>query len=472
MLSNRYSDCLADFGEKWTLTLDMIKKLSQKLFSSNNQRTKTIKKNIIGSLFIKGCSILISLLLVPMTLDYVSSELYGIWLTLSSIMLWLNFFDVGFTLGLKNKLAEAIAKEDWKRGKSLVATTYLMMLLIFVPLWIILEVAVPYINWSSFLNVNIVYNDEIARAMHILVTCFCVQMIVNVLTAVIAAFQKVALSSAFPVLGNFLSLIAIFLLTKFCPPSLVALACTISVLPILVIIIASLILYSNKFKIVAPSIKSINKSYIKELFGLGYKFFLIQIQVVVLYQSTNILISNVAGPNEVTYYNIAYKYLGIAMMIYTIFLSPLWPAFTDAYTKKDYKWMKNIYKKMSMVFVVSAIAVIGMMIISPFAYKIWIGEEVSIPIMMTIAVGIYMIIHSWDSLQVNMINGIGAVKLQTYITSLGLIIHIPLSLFLGKYIGAVGVVCSMILINLLYSSVFTLQINKLLNNKAIGVWIK
>ena len=192
----------------------MIKELTYKLFSSNNQRTKTIKKNIIGSLFIKGCSILISLLLVPMTLNYVSSELYGIWLTLSSIMLWLNFFDVGFTLGLKNKLAEAIAKEDWKRGKSLVSTTYLMMILIFIPLWIILEVAVPFINWSSFLNVDIVYNDEIARAVHILVACFCLQMIVNVLTAVIAAFQKVALSSAFPVLGNFLSLIAIFLLTK------------------------------------------------------------------------------------------------------------------------------------------------------------------------------------------------------------------------------------------------------------------
>jgi len=160
------------------------------------------------------------------------------------------------------------------------------------------------------------------------------------------------------------------------------------------------------------------------------------------------------------------------MMIYTIFLSPLWPAFTDAYTKRDYKWMKNIYKKMSMVFVVSAIAVIGMMVISPFVYKIWIGEEISIPIIMTIVVGIYMIIHSWDSLQVNMINGIGAVKLQTYITSLGLIIHIPLSLFLGKFIGAVGVVCSMILINILYSVMFTIQINKLLNNKAKGIWVK
>lgn len=442
----------------------------RKIFSSDNQRTKTVKKNIVGSLLIKGCSILISLLLVPMTLGYLSSELYGIWLTLSSIMLWLNFFDVGFTLGLKNKLGEAIAKEDWQRGKSLVSTTYFMMVLIFVPLWIMLEVAVPFVDWASFLNVNAVYNEDIARAMHILVACFCLQMIVNVLTAVIAAFQKVALSSAFPVLGNFLSLVAIFLLTKFCPPSLVALACTISVLPILVVIIASFILYSNKFNIVAPNIKAINKSHIKELFGLGYKFFLIQIQVVVLYQSTNILISNVAGPNEVTYYNIAYKYLGIAMMIYTIFLSPLWPAFTDAYTKKDFSWMKNIYKKMSIVFLVSAVAVIVMTVISPFVYWLWIGEEVSIPMMMTIAVGIYMIIHSWDSLQVNMINGIGAVKLQTYITLLGLIVHIPMSFCIGKYVGAIGVVCSMILINLLYSTVFTIQINKLLNNKAKGIW--
>ena len=444
----------------------------KRLLSSNNQRTRTIKKNIIGSLFIKGCSILISLLLVPMTLGYISPELYGIWLTLSSIMLWLNFFDVGFTLGLKNKLAEAIAKGDWNKGKSLVSTTYLMMVLIFIPLWIILEWIVPFINWASFLNVDTIYNEEITKAMHILIACFCLQMIVNILTAVIAAFQKVALSSSFPVLGNFLSLIAIFLLTKFCPPSLVALACTVSVLPILVIIIASFVLYSSKFKKVAPSIEAINKSYVKELFSLGYKFFLIQVQVVVLFQSTNILISNVSGPNEVTYYNIAYKYLGIAMMIYTIFLSPLWPAFTDAYTKKDCTWMKNIYKKMSTVFLISAAAVIIMILLSPIIYKIWIGERISIPITMTIAVGIYMIVFSWDSLQINMINGIGAVKLQTYVTMLGLIIHIPLSFCLGKYIGAIGVVCSMILINVLYSTVFTIQINKLLNNRAKGIWIK
>lgn len=88
------------------------------------QRTLTVKKNIIGSVAIKGCSILIQLLLVPMTLGYLTSELYGIWLTISSIILWLNFFDVGFTLGLKNKLSEALALNDLSRCKALVSTTY------------------------------------------------------------------------------------------------------------------------------------------------------------------------------------------------------------------------------------------------------------------------------------------------------------------------------------------------------------
>lgn len=441
-----------------------------KHFFSGDQRSVTVKKNIIGSLCIKGCSILISLLLVPITLGYVSSELYGIWLTLSSIMLWLNFFDIGFTLGLKNKLTEAIALSNWNKGKALVSTTYFMMILIFIPLCILLELIIPHINWSNFLNVNPLYNEEIIKALHVLVACFCLQMIVNVLTAVIAAYQQVALSSAFPVIGNFLSLIVIFVLTKLCPPSLVVLGFAISAMPIFILLIASVILFHKKFKSVSPNIRYINRIYIKDLFSLGAKFFLIQMQIVILYQCTNILISNVAGPNEVTAYNIAYKYLGITMMIYTIILSPLWPAFTDAYTKKDFAWMKNIYKKMINLYLISAILLIIMVVISPYIYYLWIGEKANIPLLMTICVAIYMMIHSWDTLQVQLINGIGAIKLQTYVTLIGLILHIPLSLFIGKYIGAVGVICSMIIINIIYSCFFTIQISKLLNQKGKGIW--
>ena len=207
------------------------------------------------------------------------------------------------------------------------------------------------------------------------------------------------------------------------------------------------------------------------MFSLGAKFFIIQIQVVVLYQSTNILISNVSSPEDVTAYNIAYKYLSIAMMVYTIILSPLWPAITDAYTKKDFQWMNMIYSKMKKVYYLSLLIVIIMIALSSFIYHLWIGQKAEIPFMMTLIVGLYIIINTWDSLQVQLINGIGTLKLQTYVTLIGLVFHIPMSLFLGRYLGAYGVVASMIIITCVYAIVFTIQINKILHLKASGVWI-
>lgn len=387
-------------------------------------------------------------------------------------MVWLGFFDVGFTLGLKNKLAEAIALNDWKRGKALVSTTYFMMVLIFIPLCIVLEITIPHINWASFLNVKEIYNIEIIKALYVLSACFCLQMIVNVLTAVIAAYQKVALSSSFPVIGNILSLITIFILTKTCPPSLMTLAFALSLMPVLVVFIASLILYHRKFNKIAPSIKTIEKKYIKDLFNLGASFFIIQIQVIILFQCTNILISNISGPHEVTAYNISYKYIGIAMMAYNIILSPLWPAFTDAYTKRDFNWMKSVYNKMTRVYVMSVIIMLIMVAVSPIAYKLWIGDKANIPFLMTLLIAVYMMINNWDGLQVNLINGIGTIKLQLYVTLIGLVLHIPLSLLLGTYIGAYGVLCSMIIINLIYCLFFTKQIKLILNKKAKGVWLK
>lgn len=92
-----------------------------------------------------------------------------------------------------------------------------------------------------------------------------------------------------------------------------------------------------------------------------------------------------------------------------------------------------------------------MVAVSPIAYKLWIGDKADIPFLMTLLVAVYMMINNWDSLQVNLINGIGTIKLQLYVTLIGLVLHIPLSLLFGKYIGAYGVLCSMIFINVIYS---------------------
>lgn len=179
-----------------------------------------------------------------------------------------------------------------------------------------------------------------------------------------------------------------------------------------------------------------------------------------------------SSPVDVTNYNIAYKYLSIAMMVYSIMLGPLWPAFTDAYTKKDFSWMNNVYSKMKKVYAASVVILVIMMICSSLIYPLWLGDNILIPFEMTLCVGLYIIVNIWDSLQAQLINGIGCVRLQTYVTILGILIYIPLSFLLGKYVGAIGVVIAQIIITLIYSICFTIQLRKLLSNKASGIWIK
>ena len=449
--------------------MDKLNYLKDRLIGGG-ARSKAVKRNIVGGLMIKGISILISLFIVPLTLGYVNSEMYGIWLTMSSIMMWMYFFDVGFTLGLRNRLTEAIAQGDYEKGRKLVSTTYVMMALIFLPLCTLLELLLPLISLSSFLNVGEEYEVEMQHAMSLLVLFFCLQMITNVFASVVSAFQKVALSSLFGVIGQALSLVIIYLLTKFSPPSLSYLACAISASPILITLVASMCFFRGKFKKVAPRLKGFEREYVRDLFSLGGKFFIIQLQVVILYQCTNILISNISGPEDVTVYNIAYKYLSVAMMAFTIIVNPLWSAMTDAYSRKDFAWMRGIYKKMTYLYLVFAVGILFMIAVSPMVYKLWVGDKVQIPFVMTVVVGLYVMIHSWDTLQVQLINGVGKVRLQSYVTIVGLFFHIPMSLFISKYWGAIGVLVSMIIINVIYVLFFTTQIRKIINDKAKGIW--
>ena len=450
----------------------MTIKTIKNIFIGGSERTAIVKKNILGSLAIKVVSIVTSLLLVPMTLGYVSAEIYGVWLTISSILHWLTYMDVGFTHGLKNRLNECLARKDYEKGKSLVSTTYAIMFAIFVPLSTILIVVSPWIDWCSILNVDPSNQEVILKTMQVLFVFMALQMIVNVFVTIVAAYQKTALSSLFAVIGQVCSLCIIGMMTLFVEPSLLNLAFAYSLMPIVIVLVASIVYFKTSMKEVAPSMKAINTVYIKDLWGLGIKFFIIQLQMIVLYQATNILISHIAGPESVTQYNISYKLLNVVVMVYTIILNPLWPAFTDAYTKEDFAWMKNIYGKMRKLFAVLCGMVALVVLFSPFLIKLWVGDKVTVPFLLTLSIAIYTLIHCWVSLQAIMINGTGKVTLQSYIIFIGLVFNIPLSLFLGQYIGILGVVASMSVINLIYAIVFTTQIRRILNRTAIGIWNK
>ena len=220
-----------------------------KLYKSDDRRSQLVKLNILIGAGIRGLSILASLMLVPLTINYISSELYGIWLTLSSVIQWISFFDIGFGNGLRNRLGESIAIGDYHKGRRYVSTTYALLAIIFSLLAVVSYFMASYINWSSFLNVSRQYNDTLVIVAQILLITFSVQMVLKLIQNVIQAYQLNALAALLDALGNIIALVFIYILTITMAPELPMIAIAFGLSPIFILLLASLIFYSTKFRI-------------------------------------------------------------------------------------------------------------------------------------------------------------------------------------------------------------------------------
>lgn len=455
----------------------MIHQMSYlKRFSGLDQRSREAYKNIAGSVVLKGISIIVSLLLVPLTIEYVSPEKYGIWLTLCSIVGWLAFFDIGLSNGAKNKVTEALAKDDAKTAREYVSTSYIIIGLIFIVVFVLFYTLNNWLNWSNIMAIDGSFNDELSEVMIIVVGLFCLTMVINVVNSVVSAVQKPALSSLITTVGQVFVLLAIafqvYTLKSHSNGSLKLLAYCLSGIPCVVTIVFSFFLYCGKYRFLSPSLRFFKRKYISDILSLGWKFFIIQAALILVFQISNLVIIRETDAISVTQYNIAYKYFMISHMLYNIVLTPFWAAFTDAYTKKDYSWMSMTYKKLEKCWLIFTVLVILMLMASPYVYKIWIGDHVEIPLLLSIFMSIFTVLNSKAGLYMTLINGTGKVYVQmlTYVV-VGLL-SVPLMIIAAKCFGVLGVVSVITSSVMALSVVGFVQLKKLLSNTDDGVWAK
>ena len=458
--------------DKEQLLSFLPKKIKDKL-QSGNKRSKDAIINIIISFGCKFFTMATSLLLVPMTIHYINPTQYGIWLTLSSIIGWIGFFDLGLGNGFRKKYAEAKANADIETAKNYVSTTYATISIIVAVIYCVVLVVNHYIDWAEFLNVDSSYRTELHNVFFIIITFFCLNMVANLITTLLTADQKPGVASVMGVLGQLLSLFSIYILTKLTRGSLTNLALYYSGIPTLVLVFASFYTYTfTSYRNIRPAITSVNFGMVRSILSLGVQFFAISLCGIVLFQIINIVLSREVGPEAVTEYNVAYRLFNVIFMITIIFVTPFWSAFTDAYTKKDFNWMKNVLYKLERTWLVFCLLGIIMLLASPLLYRLWIGDSVSIPFLLSAEVLLYMLFQSIGAIYMNLINGIGYVRIQLIIYVLTALISYPALLISCRFFGVSGALLLPTTVFFLQALFGRIQLRKILNNTAKGLWIR
>lgn len=451
----------------------MIDKIKFSLKGAD-KRSARMFKNTIAMFGIRGLSMLISFISAPIMLHHVNRADYGVLLTLTSIVSWVGLMDVGLGNGLRNKLPEFLANEDFYSAKKVVSSCY-ATLAIYVTILIASFLLIsPYVNWLSVLNSPNSDEGEIRSLANVVLVSFCMQFLLGLMNSILFAYQMPAFQSLFTFIGQVLSLVALLIqIYMFDVTSVFQIGAINSLMTPLVLLLGSIWLFRSKLKNIAPSFGYVEFKSVGSILSLGLKFFVLQMITIVLFQANTIIIAKVVGPESVVEYNLAFKYVSVLTMVFNIAITPVWSATTDAYVRRDFPWIRKTLSQSRTICLATIFVGIIMFLISKIVYSLWLGNGViDISYSTTGLILLYISFEMLYKVYGTIINGTGKVFAQMVITGCIAIIYIPMAIFMGKLFGLSGVLVSNVIVFVLNYAWSKIQCTKIINETAYGFWNK
>ena len=452
-----------------------FKAAGKRLFHSlgiESYRTKNISLHVLLSILYKGGSILIGFLMIPLTIRFLDNENYGVWLTLSSFISWFTFFDIGLGNGLRNKFSESVSKSDFDSARSYVSTTYFTVLFVSLLLLFAFLIANIFVDWSGVFNISEKTGKNLNILMPIVFGLFCIQLVLKLVATIYTADQHHSMQGKLNFFIQLAGLISIVILNQTSKASLFLYGFVISIIPVLVLLVFNFLAFKGRYKFYRPSLRFCKTTYLKDVFGLGAGFFIIQLAGVILFTTDNFIITQLFGASEVVPYNISYKYFATVNMLLSIVFTPYWSSITNAFTQGDYEWIKRAMKNLTIMSLSSVLVIAVMIFFSDKVYHFWIGDKVHVPMKLTFFMGLFFMIYISYSPFTYFINGTGKIKLQMLTVVLMSLVNIPLAIFLASYknMGVSGVIFSTMICLLPHAILLPVQYSKIIRNKAKGIW--
>ena len=407
---------------------------------------KRIIKNIGMSLVLKPVSVALNLVITPLVLNYLGTEKYGVWAIILNIISWIYYFDIGIGNGLRNKATETISQEEYEKTKKYVSSAYFGTGIVAITFFIIIVVIWFLLNLDTFFRVELC-DENINEIFVISIFFVCVNFVVSLSKTSTYAIQKPGLISLFDTISQVVQIGLLIIVINLFSNSLkmVALAYGFSG------VLSGVFLYftiTRRRDFLVPSIKFIDKNYFAPLIALSLGFFILQICSLVLNTTDSLIISRIFGSADVTPYNIVFKVFGFFVQIHGLIIMPMWSAYTDAATKRNYDWIKKTIRKVnfiSMLFSVGCIVMIW--VFKPLMY-IWLGKKLEYEFLMICCASIYSICQMFANNYSAFLCGIGYIRVSVILCAISAIVNIPLSVFLAKncHMGISGVVLGSVIV--------------------------
>jgi len=419
---------LSKLKELWSEVFKKGKENDLHLIDGKKRNLRLLVQLIL-SFGYKGLSMALSFAIVPLSLNILGPNEYGLWLTIFSFVNFFLFFDLGLGNGLKNKITISLANNDLQSTRSFISTGYIVFASLSFVLILLLVLLISSINMSSFLNTAGVSDHKVKQAMLIVGITIITSFTLNFVYNISAAQQKISFANLGMVLNNGLAVLVLIYLNIIKTPITITIMAVITAGALIASMLISNVVFYKRNPNLFPSIKDFRMNLLKSTLKLSISF------------TDTIIINKYLGNYEVTRYNLVYKLFSAIIILLSLVSMPLWTVFTEAFEKKDNLWIKNVFKRFNYIIVVAALVFILLgVFINPILY-IWTHHNYQIPALLVTGMIIYNVAYAWNYNYSVFLNSISAIRVQLPYLIITSILNIPLCIyFIHLGLGSAGVV--------------------------------
>ena len=429
------------------------------------ERRKKIIKTAWSGIGARVVSIATALLMVPLAVGYLGHEQYGIWVTVSSLVVIFGFMDGGAGNAVINMVAYASGANNDDLPKIVSTAIFSLMAVACVGICLFF-IAFQFIPWGKLFGLSDAHSIKDLESVVITASIF---LFVGIATTLIAKVQRGLqegnLDNIWSSVGVLLNLLFVYIAIRLNSnlPTLVIASLTGSLLAYLASNVHYFVWHR---KDLFPRITHFDWAIAKEIFSVGGLFFVLQISAGVQAQSDNIIIANILGPAAVTSYAICMKLFLMVPTLSGFLFTPLWPAYREAIASGDMQWARRIFlRSLRLALFISIPSAVVLILIGGKIIELWVGHAAIPSLALLIGCGLWLILLTVITALAVFLNGLHMIKIQLLFVSCAAVANVLCSIWLIHRMGAVGAVFGSVIANVVFVVIpFFVIIRRVLSN--------
>jgi len=360
----------------------------------------------------RGASVLSALISVPLTIGYLGTQRFALWMTINSLMAMLMFADLGLGNGLLTAISESHGKDDTRMARRYISTAFFMLLGLGTCAVLVLAIVYQHTPWAYLLGVRSqAAIPEAAPAAAIFFACLACNLPLGIVQRIQMGFQSGYTNNIWNGFGAVLGFAGVLTCAYF-KAGVPWLVLSFGVGPIIATVLNGVQLFRSRPDL-RPVWNEFHWTVLRQLLSVGLGFLIVQSALAMAIGSDNFVIAHLLGPDAVAEYAIAMRIFTLVPALLQMVLMPLWPAYGESLARGDAEWaIRALKRSVVMVASVTLAAAVVLTVTGRWIITLWVGNRFHQGLWLLSGMGVWMVVTTLANVISIFLNGMNRIHVQ------------------------------------------------------------